>query len=428
MNKRIIALLAAAVMTGALTGCGDGSDEGSPSGTSAATSANTAKTTESQTAAEKTTAAVTTKLTAEASGISMKTTAATTEAATQPAGNSSYFKGKAMDQLLAVPAGEIISSSGSFDINVDAGPGTYALKNIKELPGVVLFFEDHACDDLCKTRSLDMATQNKLKERFASSSAPINKINIESGGFEDFSVGMRYKECTSYIGAFPTAPSDGGESMVGSPVATSYYYRSGMGKAVVGLHFNVFDEFGELVMGGYIQEPDGPDVSPQNMAKYDPKIERITLYPTMEGSVPATMSDSSHIPDIKDGGHTYTYGPENLGDERLDTCWCEGKDGTGVGEYVKMNIMGGKQYRFITIYNGLMTDNASYFKNGRVTKLKVTLDGFGVNYILPTDTYSQYPRALRLNVNGGTECIFTIAEAVRGEKYDDTCISEIVFD
>lgn len=129
-----------------------------------------------------------------------------------------------------------------------------------------------------------------------------------------------------------------------------------------------------------------------------------------------------------------TYGGENLIDLDWNTAWVEGVDGVGAGEKIELYLKGAQKVHGILVSAGYEASEELYHNNGRPSMLQVDFgngvvlsepeNGFEDGlYVGPGGYFVAYP----LEEAVETDCIVvTIMDAVQGEKYDDTCISEIM--
>ncbi len=86
-------------------------------------------------------------------------------------------------------------------------------------------------------------------------------------------------------------------------------------------------------------------------------------------SYSATLKASSQLP----GSQGVTYDPENLLDDRGDTCWAENAGGYGVGEYVQFSYSSPVTVTGIDVMPGYdkFKDVDRWYSNGRVKKARV---------------------------------------------------------
>ena len=161
--------------------------------------------------------------------------------------------------------------------------------------------------------------------------------------------------------------------------------------------------------------------------------------------------------------HGYNYAWESIRDKDLTTAWVEGVKGDGIGEWVIIPIKGNYQYLnyennvlnknlqiLLKINNGFCKNETTYKNNNRVKKAKITLyevalrTGQSKTYaleepcimyeteILLEDAMKQQefsftcsPKATYSEGHLYLYTQLTILDVYPGEKYQDTCISEM---
>lgn len=141
----------------------------------------------------------------------------------------------------------------------------------------------------------------------------------------------------------------------------------------------------------------------------------------------AKATASSSLPDDKKRG--WIYGPENVVDGDRETCWSEGKDGDGVGEWIKLSFPEKVVVTRIGVipgYDRIYRDDVGdrFYKNNRVRELRIEFsDGTTQSLRFKDSRDMQFfdlpekeTRYLRLTVAG----VYTA-----GAKWADCCISEI---
>lgn len=141
---------------------------------------------------------------------------------------------------------------------------------------------------------------------------------------------------------------------------------------------------------------------------------------SFEGITTATASSTLGTDGIN------TYDPENVLDGDPSTCWSEGVNGVGVGERITLSGDGEQLFSGFRIRNGYQKSDAVYINNARPMEIEVQVDGKAVMTVTPStnssnkvDTYSLPEPTV------GTSITFVIKKAAVGDRYDDTCISEI---
>ena len=132
-----------------------------------------------------------------------------------------------------------------------------------------------------------------------------------------------------------------------------------------------------------------------------------------------------------------TYDSWNVCDGRFETAWVEGVDGSGSGESLTVVLDEPHVISDLIIYNGYLKTKRRYAINGQVTRMRIDYNNgyyqdVQLNTMYPEEEeyYFAYdelnPTAIQSECDRETDRItFTILEAERGSKYEDTAISEI---
>ncbi len=121
---------------------------------------------------------------------------------------------------------------------------------------------------------------------------------------------------------------------------------------------------------------------------------------------------------------TITHYAQRVLDGRLDTAWCEGVKGVGVGQWIRISNAAEKQLEIIAveIKGGYQADQKRLDNNGCPTELLIECEG---GYSQKAEFYD-YDAVFLLDIPVKTDWVkLTILNAMPGEKYEDTCISEI---
>lgn len=432
MNRRIIAIIASLCMvSGAMTACGDSSDDSG----AAETSGNTVSSGEENdtgSATEADTEATTEdKLRGKGESISPKT-----EPATEAHTLSIPQKPGDIDEICIDPTdmagmtvAEIADLFGEYDIASDGMTGYYYLYNDAKLPGASLHFVDHTWDNMWEGNALPTGKYADIRRNLASSGALITKINCRESLVDEFKAGMSYRKCAEIIGDFPTTGSNNGETICGCPLSVAYYYLHGNRNCVVALHFELKGELDGALNEGKFNVGNCSDILPETMKKYDPVLQNVeVIYAPDRTNTAAKITATSQLGDITDKGKTYSYGPKNLIDGDMMTCWCEGKNDVGVGETIKYTSPDMLNIGFITVFGGLRSNPESFYKNCRPAKMNIAPDGLLMEYTLQTYYSNHYIRAIPVGYVEDDTYSFTIKEVDSSHsEYSDTCISEIRF-
>lgn len=135
-----------------------------------------------------------------------------------------------------------------------------------------------------------------------------------------------------------------------------------------------------------------------------------------------------------------SYDPINAHDLNYENAWVEGVKGYGEGEKLVYTFSGANpRITDIIIVNGYVKNENSYKNNSRVKKLKVYLDNQPIATLNLNDTIAEQWFSFEpIGTQNRTSfeemgklpdwtLTFEIVEVYKGEKYDDTVISEIYF-
>lgn len=135
------------------------------------------------------------------------------------------------------------------------------------------------------------------------------------------------------------------------------------------------------------------------------------------------------------------YSATNAHDLNYKNAWVEGVAGYGVGEHLEYTFEGvSPRITEIIVVNGYIKSAAAYKNNSRVKKLKVYIDDKPYAILNLRDIRSaQHFKVGPLGTSDRDDwevmkalpnwtLKFEILEVYRGDKYDDTVISEIYFD
>lgn len=144
---------------------------------------------------------------------------------------------------------------------------------------------------------------------------------------------------------------------------------------------------------------------------------------------PDTVMGSSQLK--AQGKNSYKAG--NAHDLNYKNAWVEGVPGYGIGEYLTYRFRGGSpRVTTIIVVNGYVKSAKAYKENSRVKKLKVYKDDQPIAILELKDIIGE--QSFNIGVLGsnkegtpGWTLKFEIMEVYKGDKYDDTAISEIYF-
>ena len=127
------------------------------------------------------------------------------------------------------------------------------------------------------------------------------------------------------------------------------------------------------------------------------------------------------------------YKAENANDISYKTAWVEGKKDEGIGEYLEYSFKNNSpRVTKIIISNGYMKSEIAWKNNNRVKKIKLYINGkaFGILNLEDSRTDQIFDIGTFGHNKNGTDLImkFEILEVYKGDKFNDTAITEIYFD
>ena len=140
-----------------------------------------------------------------------------------------------------------------------------------------------------------------------------------------------------------------------------------------------------------------------------------------------TVSASSELAD-----NLNTYHAEAMFDGNKDTCWAEGIDGNGEGECIEIHFLNPVYLTDIFLLNGYMKNEDVFNNNGKIKKIELGYSD-GDSYEVSLNEYAYqdiegqtYSDWISHDNPIYTEYLrITILDASAGEKYEDTCLSEL---
>lgn len=155
------------------------------------------------------------------------------------------------------------------------------------------------------------------------------------------------------------------------------------------------------------------------------------------GGGPDTVSASSHLSTYKN----INYNPKNAHDLSYKTAWVEGVTGDGIGEYLTYHFLPeSPRITKIIIVNGYVKSPKAWKNNSRVKTLKLywnekpfailNLQDSKAEQIFNFEPigYNERDDWKQLSKMPPWTLKFEILEVYKGDKYDDTAITEIYFD
>ncbi|MCR5455275.1 MAG: hypothetical protein K6F33_09845, partial [Bacteroidales bacterium] len=124
------------------------------------------------------------------------------------------------------------------------------------------------------------------------------------------------------------------------------------------------------------------------------------------------------------------YSEKNMHDFKCNTPWVEGVKGYGIGEWVEYTFeANSSRITEIKVVNGYNKSEAAWKNNSRVKTLKVYKNGKPFAILnLRDDRSIQVFEVEPLTDTKVWTMRFEIVDVYKGDKWDDTAISEIYFD
>lgn len=125
----------------------------------------------------------------------------------------------------------------------------------------------------------------------------------------------------------------------------------------------------------------------------------------------------------------YPHDVKFLQDGDNSTCWSEGVAGYGIGEEILFKASNTQNINALFIKPGFTKSEKDFYKNGCPTKIKIKcgdIEGEAdlSNFQYAEDSFLIVAFGKTFSVN---ECSITIEDVREGNKYEDTCITEIYF-
>ena len=129
---------------------------------------------------------------------------------------------------------------------------------------------------------------------------------------------------------------------------------------------------------------------------------------------------------------TYNYNASNVL-SRDATCWCEGADGTGVGEWIRLDLPGTRRLRGIGIINGYAGNKKQYENNSMPTKVQLEFsNGETITSSLYVMSYQESRSLQKIDFSSVFDDGYVDTDYVKitildasDAFYDDTCITYV---
>ena len=126
------------------------------------------------------------------------------------------------------------------------------------------------------------------------------------------------------------------------------------------------------------------------------------------------------------------YQAKSANDLSYKTAWVEGKSDEGIGEFLEFYFKNNSpRITEIIISNGYMKSETAWKNNNRLKKLRLKVNGksFGILNLEDSKTDQIFELGTFGRNKNGKDLIlkFEILEVYKGDKYNDTAITEIYF-
>jgi ribosomal protein L40E len=168
---------------------------------------------------------------------------------------------------------------------------------------------------------------------------------------------------------------------------------------------------------GQIGTPASIGTTSTNVSSGEDANTPSTLAPVQVRPTAATASS------ILEATSTGSYRATNLLDGDLTTCWSEGVDGPGLGEWVRFEFSKPLVIARIELANGNQKDEERFFGDPRIRTLKVEYSN-GVAQLIELADSKEYQ-----SIVATSEAVdwvkLTIVSVYDGEQWDDTALSEV---
>lgn len=144
------------------------------------------------------------------------------------------------------------------------------------------------------------------------------------------------------------------------------------------------------------------------------------------GGGPQKVTASSHLK----SQNTNSYIADNTHDFNYKTAWVEGVAGYGVGEYLTYYFSeNSPRITTVIVANGYIKSPTAYKNNSRVKTLNMYINDKLYSVLNLKDEISEQIFDVdTIGEKNEWQLKFEIAEVYKGDKYDDTVITEIYFD
>ena len=189
----------------------------------------------------------------------------------------------------------------------------------------------------------------------------------------------------------------------------------------------------DQTLGGRIYLAGQPDVARAER----PAVKLANVAPESERAVRPARPGAPGESCVRNGFETYcvssvlrpqlgnSYGAQNLFAGSTASAWVEGRDGSGVGDWITIEFDGMRVVKSITVRNGYQKSSDIFRKNNRVRQLRVTFSQGETQTFTLQDRLGQEHIDLAKPVKAYW-MKFIIDDVWAGNRYTDTAITKLV--
>jgi len=216
------------------------------------------------------------------------------------------------------------------------------------------------------------------------------------------------------------------------PIAADYPQYQWLARETDGLYINILKDFSSII------EDLAVTLTAQYRIRYTTKTPsfdntqrnvevQVRPYGAAKASYrsAANISVSSQL--IENNRPSDAYRAGHLADGKDSTCWAEGAEGPGIGEWVQFGFDAPKTVKALKIIAGYPKTPAVFQANNRVKKIMIVFSD-GESQTATLADQKDFQRVLFDRDKPTRFVKLVIMEVYKGAKYDDTCISEIEFE
>jgi len=152
-------------------------------------------------------------------------------------------------------------------------------------------------------------------------------------------------------------------------------------------------------------------------------LATVVFAPTAEAKVfkPSSVTASSTLPPAEG----VEYSADKVNDAKASTPWIEGDGGSGLGQWIRLDLDGEQDVRELKIWNGNWYSFDFWTRSNRVKDIEVELsDGSKHSFTLKDE---KKPETIKLPGGTKTSSVkIKIKSIYKGSTWNDSCFSEIL--